>query len=132
MPRPKKELRPEDSKLYALTIVPTALKNKTERLCYNMLEFIQVQHGLDILEHELEYKKDKTPHIHAFVRSPGYIYLKKYHLVGYSFRVVEIFNEQGWLDYLTKTRQELNPNPLDWGIDDIPQVNQDEWMGDDN
>lgn len=141
MPRPKKDYSQVESKHYALTIVPSMLKNKTVELVKSMLEFLRVQNQFDIIDEVIEYKKDRTPHIHAWICGPHEPYFKKYSMIGYSFKVEQIYNKQGWSDYLRKAQEDKLPseaaqqflnglNPLDWGIDPEIPFPMDEWMGD--
>lgn len=128
MPRQKKE--PSEYKHYAITIVPVMLKNKTVELVQNMLEFLRVQHGFDVIDSVVEFKKDKTPHIHAWVVGPQEPYVKKYGAIGYSFKVEQIYNKQGWSDYLKKQQEKKEPSQKAQAY--IGENNPLDWMGDDN
>lgn len=118
MPRPKGI--PNELKKYALTIVPVLELNKSVEELNDCFTTIANKYSFEVIDQAMEYKKDGTPHIHAYVITQRSLFIKADDFRGWSIRIEPVYDLEGWIKYLKKHAKGekcFDPNkvnPLDY------------------
>lgn len=105
MPRPKGA--PNKVKHYAFTLVPTKAEYKNLKDLNQCYDYILGANDLKQKDIAIEFKKDGTPHIHAYVTCNKSFFIRADRLKGYSFKIETITDLDGWLRYVHKDDQRV-------------------------
>lgn len=93
---------------YALTIKYLHKGCNNIKFLMDCIDKLQLKHPFGIIYTSYELDSKNIIHTHSLIETPYRIFIRRFHIPGYSICLRPIQYEQGWHDYCYKLIQELD------------------------